>query len=199
MYNQISEQSFRVKSFSIIYQDLKNPKKTIEGNCFFIEPNKEMAFRNDGELIEAFGIKNTEVTTESFHHLILFNYMIGNTDWNIATQKNLKFFRKKGMDKFTVVPYDFDNCKLVDPPYMTNYPGAKREKRDNRYVLEKFHSQDELLLELMFFQKLKDDYFAICDDCEKLKTPYKKRMKNFLKPFFKSLPKTKKMEKLFLE
>ena len=199
MYNNISEYSFRVKSFTIVYQDIKNPRRTIRGECFLIEPNKEMAFRHEGELIDTFGLTPNDVTPESYHHLILFNYMIGNTDWNILQQKNIKFLRREGEEKMIVVPYDFDNSKIVNPPYFAPYPAARRKKTNNRYVKNKFLSKEALLQELLFFQGLENYQFTSCDECEKLSKSEKKKMKFYLKPFFKSIKKPVKMQKLFLE
>jgi len=199
MYNHISDFSFKVKSFTVVYQHDKDPRRVIRGDCFLIEPNKEMAFRNGGTLVDTIGINSTDVTPESYHHVILFNYMIGNTDWSILTQKNVKFLLKKGSDKLIIVPYDFDNCKLVNPPYLVLYPEAKRKKRDNRHVKEKFHNKESLYNELIYFQALEKYHLASCNECEKLQIKEKKKMKIYLKPFFKSIIKIGKMEAIFLK
>ena len=199
MHNYISAYSFKVKSFTIIYQDNKKLSRTIRGEGFLLEPNKEMAFRNGGKLIDKLGTEASELTPESYHHLIMFNYMIGNTDWNISQQKNLKFLRKEGVDKLIVIPYDFDNCKLVDPPYMSSYPDTETARRDNRHVKEKFHSKEALYQEIEFFQALKSHYLFICDESEGLYSVEKKRMKIYLKPFFKGLKKKDRMARMFLD
>lgn len=199
MYNHISAYSFRVKSFSIVYQDVKKPSRIIKGECFLLEPNKEMAFRNEGKLVDALGVTTGGVTPESYHHIIMFNYMIGNTDWNIEAQKNIKFLRKDGSDQLIIVPYDFDHCKLVDPPYMSTYNAARRKRRDNRHVLEKFHNKEALHRELEFFQALESYQLSICAECENLHKSDRKKMKLYLKPFFKSIKQMDKMQKLFLD
>ena len=199
MYNYVSEYSFRVKSFTVVYQDYKNPERIIRGECFLLEPNKEMAFRNGGELVDALGLSHNDVTPESYHHLILFNYMIGNTDWDIKQQRNIKFLRKEGNEKLIIVPYDFDNCKLVNPPYFSpNMSNNKRRKRDNRYVEKKFDDKDALYQELLFFQALETYYLTSCDECEKLNRSEARKMKLYLKPFFKSIKNLTKMQSVFL-
>ena len=199
MYNYISDYSFRVKSFKVYYQDNKKPERKIIAECFLIEPNKEMAFRNGGVLIDSLGLTSEAVTPESYHHIIMFNYMIGNTDWSVLKQKNIKFLKKKGKEKLIIVPYDFDNSKLVNPPYFSPYTVPKKKQRDNRYIKDKFHNKDALYQELLFFHALAPYQVAICDECEKLDKTEKKKMKQYLKPFFKSIQDIVKMQKLFLE
>jgi len=200
MYNAVTDYSFKVTRFKIIYKDLKDLKRTIEGVGFFIEPNEEMAFRMKGELIDSLGLLKTTVTDQSYHHFVMFNYMIGNTDWNIELQKNVKFVRVGESDKLTLVPYDFDNSKLVDAPYMSLYPDAKTVKLDNRYVKEKFNSKEALHAEMEYFISLKNENGVfVFNKCEHLKRSEKLNMKAYLKPFFKKIKSKKKMEKIFLE
>ena len=114
MYNSVSQHSFNVNPYSVVYQHIDDPNRTIEGEGFIIEPNEEMAFRNDAELVDTLGVKNSNITPESFHHFVMFNYMIGNTDWKFSLQKNMKFLRFENDKNLVVVPYDFDNSKFVD-------------------------------------------------------------------------------------
>jgi len=199
MYNNLTEHSFNINQFSIIYQHTNDPSRKMEGEGFIIEPNEEMAFRNDSELVDSLGIKLNGITPESFHHLVMFNYMIGNTDWNISMQKNIKFLRIENTKDLVAVPYDFDNCKFVDAPYMVFYPDAKVIKYDNRHIKEKFLSKEALHQEMEFFKSKCDDSSLHCfNQCDKLLRSEKLNMKSFLKPFFKDMKRKKKMEELFL-
>ena len=199
MHNHISDYSFQVKLFTVIYEHDNDPSRTIEGEGFIIEPDVEMAYRNNTEIVDSMGTKIQDVTPDSYHNLLMFNYMIGNTDWNIPMQKNMKFLRKDGIAKLIIVPYDFDNCKLVDAPYMSLYPDAKVVKLDNRYAKEKFLSKDALHQKISFFKPLNIKSKLFCfHQCEKLKRGEKLNMQSYLRPFFKSIKKKKKMGKLFL-
>jgi len=200
MYNSVSDYSFNVKLFQIVYVDNKDANRKWEGEGFFLEPNAEMAFRNQGEIVDSFAVKNTDVTTDSYHHLLMFNYMVGNTDWDISKQKNMKFLRCSKNKRLIIVPYDFDNCKLVDAPYMSLYPDAKEVKLDNRYVKKKFSSKEGLYEKMALFKMLGEESKLHCYmKCERLNRIEKLKMKGYLKPFFKSLKKKKKIEKLLLE
>ena len=199
MYNNLTTNSFNVNLFTVIYQHDKDLNRQFEGEGFILEPNEEMALRNQGEILDTLGLKNNEVTAQSYHRFLMFNYMIGNTDWKVSIQKNMKFLRKKGSNKIVIVPYDFDNCKLVDAPYMSLYPDAKKVQLDNRYVKQKFWSKAELHQEIDLFTSLKKNPKLHCyTGCDKLLRSEKLAMKSYLKPFFKKIKNKKKMEKLFL-
>ncbi len=56
--------------------------------------------------------------------MTLFQYMVGNTDWSAVTGRpndrcchNVAVFGQEGVDLNTVVPFDFDQTGLVNPPY----------------------------------------------------------------------------------
>ena len=200
LYNNVSNHSFNTNQYSITYQHTNDPNRKIEGEGFIIEPNNEMAFRNDAELIDSLGVRLKDITPKSFHQLNMFNYMIGNTDWNIIMQKNVKFLRIKNEKNLIAVPYDFDNCKFVDAPYMIYYPDAKVVKTDNRYIKEKFLSKEALHQEMAFFKSKNNDTQLHCYlKCNKLLRSEKLNMKSYLNQFFKKLKRKKKMEALFLE
>ena len=56
--------------------------------------------------------------------MTLFQYMIGNTDWSAVKGRpndrcchNVALFGQEGVALNTVVPFDFDQTGLVNPPY----------------------------------------------------------------------------------
>ena len=200
MYNSVSEYSFNVKLFPIVYIHNKDNKRRLEGEGFILEPNEEMAFRNNAVIVDTLATKSTDVTKDSYHNHLMFSYMIGNTDWDFSMQKNMKFLRFEGKKKLVSVPYDFDNCKLVDAPYMSLYPDAKEVKLDNRYIKKKFFSKEDLHAKMAQFKTLGVYSGLHCyRKCERLQRSEKLKVKSYLNPFFKSLKKKKKLEELFLE
>ena len=200
MYNSVSDYSFNVKLFSVVYVDSKDRSRKWEGQGFILEPNEELAFRYDGQIVDTLATKIEDLTPKIYHHFLMFNYMIGNTDWHIATQKNMKFLRLKGEKKLMIIPYDFDNCRMVDAPYMTLYPDAKKRKLDNRHAKRKYSSKVELHEEINWFKTLNNESGIHCYvQCEKLSRNEKLKIKGYLKPFFKSLKKKKRLEREFLD
>lgn len=197
MYEKVTEQSFKTHRLGITYIDKNDSTKVIQGNGFIIEPAKEMAQRIGGEVVDSVGIKIHQVSTTSFHRSILFYYMVGNTDWNIASQKNLKLIQLKGDNLYTIVPYDFDMSKLVDPPYMVLYPNATFTNNRNRYVKCYSNNKEILNQEKERFSLLKKSGFQDYKKCEILTNKEKRKMEKYLKSFFNLLEKEKRMVRIF--
>lgn len=58
--------------------------------------------------------------------LTLFQYMLGNADFSLIMQRNVKFLQDKA-GRITIVPYDFDYSGFVRPAYAK--PDASRGQR----------------------------------------------------------------------
>ena len=199
MYEKVSNESYKTQLFELIYVDEKDDSKKINGYAFIIEPNEEMAHRIGGTVVDTLGILPNQVTPTSYHNTLLFNYMIGNTDWKLHLQKNLKLVKRKGEALFSLVPYDFDLSKIVDPPYMVMYPDAKTIDLNNRYAKGTFVDRDALMSQIEKFQELKDTGFKCYEECTILSKKEKNEMKYYLNSFYKMMKRERQLIKVFLE
>lgn len=116
MYNELTENSLKAQLFKITYQDT-NSDKSIEGYAILLEDIDELAERMNSKEVESFGKSLNDFETENVNTLALFQFMIGNVDWKIRTQSNLKFIQSKIDNKLKLIPYDFDASGLVNPEY----------------------------------------------------------------------------------
>ncbi len=117
MYNLVTDMSLRARLVNISYFDTGKNKKLFTRYSFFIENEERIAKRINSELIEK-EINADEVERENFKKLSVFQYMIGNIDWNITTMKNIILFQNEKGDKNPyAVPYDFDFSAFVDAKY----------------------------------------------------------------------------------
>ena len=82
LYNQITPYSFKPHLLKVRYINSSNSEETDTRWSFLIENNKEMAQRLGGELIDSFGLQPAGVHSDTYHQMVMFNYMIGNLDWN---------------------------------------------------------------------------------------------------------------------
>lgn len=200
MHNSLTENSFNVHLMEVIYVHSEDSKRKYREYGFLIENSHEMAHRLGGHIVEGMGKKTEQLTEESYHNTLLFNYMIGNTDWNVALQKNLKFVQKEKEEKLTLVPYDFDFTAFANPPYMKIIPIHDRENNpENRVVLGKCSSKEGLLSAATTFNTLSKTGFYCFKDCAILNNNEKKTMRFYLQGFYKQLKREKWMEELFLD
>jgi len=116
-YNIISPFSFNVRLLDIKYIDSSGSGNIIQSYGFFIERPKQMAQRNDVELVKADLILYKDLDETSLVKLSLFQYMIWNNDWSVPLLHNVKLVKATNTSSLIPVPYDFDWAGIVSAPY----------------------------------------------------------------------------------
>ncbi len=85
--------------------------------CLLLEHEEQVAARLQGSLVEDYNLPADQLDAGQAALTSLFEYMIGNTDWNIANFRNVYLLKPANGDKIRIIPYDFDFSELVDAPY----------------------------------------------------------------------------------
>lgn len=187
MYNEVTENSYRVKLFKIKYIDDQNPTKIIESYALILENSKELAERLGGELVpQTYGMNPNQVDANSYDQTIFFNYMIGNTDWDLTVQRNLTIVQKEGANSYTVIPYDFDQSKLVNAPYLAKHPSIKVVRADNRHPMGAISSNESLKQLISDFKENKVNFKGY-KNCPHLKKKKKGEITGYLYSFYLEL------------
>jgi len=198
LFNEVTDKSFRVHLMEITYVDAADASRTMESYAFVIENNKEMAHRMNGELVEDLGIRPEVLDMAPYQDMVLFNYMIGNEDWKLDVQKNLKLVRHKNSALLTIVPYDFDCSKIVNPDYLGHLSRTYSLEKNHPVFSGTFEDKASLEEHLQKFKRLEQNEFYSFKSCELLQKAEKYNMKALLKAFFKVLKNKKKVADMFL-
>ncbi|MHA6247266.1 hypothetical protein ACXYMU_04960 [Pontibacter sp. CAU 1760] len=123
LYNLFTDMSFRVRLCQVTYQDVEDGRRTEVRYAFMIEDDEEMADRNKATIVPDELIIGMEGTDQKHMALLaIFQYMIGNTDWSVPYRHNIKLLSVNPLRPPVPVPYDFDYCGLVGPPYAVPPP-----------------------------------------------------------------------------
>lgn len=191
LFNEVTDSSFRVHLLEITFIDEVDPTNRIESYAFVIENSDEMAHRLNGELVDGLGIEPSAIAPNSYHNTLVFNYMIGNSDWQIRLQKNLKMVKHRNSELYTLVPYDFDFATIVNPPYLKVGGGAARLELHEGDIISASINKNKLNQCIDNFKLLKKTGFTCFNKCDKLGTKEKLEMNAYIKSFYK---KTKKQE-----
>lgn len=117
VYQQLTPMSYRVKLAEITYVDSKNREKPFTRTAFFIEPTEELVYRLEGEEVEAYGTTFDQLEAQNALEVRVFQYFIGNGDWDLANLRNVKLVRHKETGDLFAIPYDFDFAGWVNPSY----------------------------------------------------------------------------------
>lgn len=199
MYNQLTHESFQAHPLKLIYADLNDSTRTFEMRAFIIENTDEMAHRLNGENVEQRGCVDSMLETTAYNRTLMFNYMIGNTDWDVKMIRNIKLVKVEGSDKFVIVPYDFDFTALVRPSYFRLVNSANPDNvSTNRVALGSFSNMNTLRFLSQKFLQLEESGFQCYENCKILNAKSKDHMEDYLDPFFKLLRKERKLKRVFL-
>ncbi len=118
LYNELTDNSYRVRLLKVTYKDINNNYQKIKRWAFLIEDTDEMAERLGGEECEkCLNIPTDSIDSRNENLTALFQFMIGNADWSSTMNRNLKFVNRGKNGKKLIVPYDFDFSGMVNASY----------------------------------------------------------------------------------
>ena len=189
IYNLITDKSFRVRLLNLTYKDSSGAKKPITQYAFLLEDIKELAKRNECVDWTDQKFKTEATNREQMTIVSIFEYMIGNTDWSVPVNHNIKIIHS-GSDSMTrpyVVPYDFDFSGLVGTTY--SIPDERLTITDVKQRLYRGfpRNEGEINKALDIFNKQKENIYAVINNCNLLWPANKKNMISYLEDFYKTI------------
>lgn len=189
LYNELSEESFRVQLLKIVYKDTHSNKKWKQW-AFIIEDTAELKDRIGAKNYEMQrAIADNPFDLEQLQLVAVFQYMIGNADWDALGEKNVKILARDG--KVIAVPYDFDFSGLVNPPYgkvNSHYQLTSMTERVYLGTLE------ELETTIQHFEQQKRQLLRVIEDNDLITDFSKQQMLNYLNSFYDQLTTAKVMK-----
>jgi hypothetical protein len=201
MFNLLTDKSFRVRLLQLTYKDTRGKKKPFTQYTFFIENVDAMAKRNRCK-----EWKNGKIHTENTNRgqmtlVAVFQYMIGNTDWAIPNQHNVKliYSKKDSIAKPYVVPYDFDYAGLVNAEYAIPDPLLGTESVLERVYRGFPRTTSELQDVFDIFNQQKEKIYALIKNFEPLSSQNKKEMISYLDDFYETINNSRKAEAIFVD
>lgn len=194
LYNNISENSLRVRLVKVRYIDI-NYGEQLNKYAFFIESVEQMAERLGMEQIEMANLTQEQLVEDNILNIALFNYMIGNTDWSIPKLHNVALLRNDRHAPPVAVPYDFDMSEFVDACYMKVYMG--RELLENRYKGKKVPIES-LEKAVNHYQERKIDLINTILNFEPLNLEAKQECLKLIDSFYQVLADRQAYRKAFI-
>jgi hypothetical protein len=123
-YAVLMEPALRVRLVRVRFHDSEKPARANSAYAFFIEDIGQAAVRRGQVWLDIESQPSDGLDAAQLTLMTLFQYMVGNTDWSAVKGRpndrcchNVAIFGQEGVDFNTVVPFDFDQTGLVDPPY----------------------------------------------------------------------------------
>ncbi|MFK7772443.1 MAG: hypothetical protein AB8F94_09895 [Saprospiraceae bacterium] len=182
LYNQITEESFRVQLLKINYVDNQSGESKVQYG-FVIEDTAQLRARINALKIEKqYNAKQEKYNQDQVKLMSVFQYMIGNPDWSLDRNHNVKVMLQD--DKLIAVPYDFDFSGLVEAPYAILNEELGISHHQERVFLGFEKHANNLEKELDIFSNKKSILIKTIKKCDTLKGRNRREMIKFINSFY---------------
>ncbi|MFN2457126.1 MAG: hypothetical protein ABR502_02885 [Chitinophagaceae bacterium] len=201
IYNLLTDISFRVRLLRITYEDIKGQSRPFTQYAFLLENVDAMAKRNGCKELNNIKLHAQVANREQMTMVDVFQYMIGNTDWSVIGNHNIKVIqpRNDSIANPYPVPYDFDFGGLVNADYANPPPNLPIQSVRERLYRGFPRTTEELQKIFDVYNKRKDKIYSLINNCQQLQAGHKKDMISYLDEFYKSINNKKEVQRIFLD
>ncbi len=200
LFNVMTDTSFRVRLLIINYVDTVKKRKPIRQYGFFIEPVEILAARTN--LIQTKQALNQKYIAERvMDRLAIFNYMIGNYDWGIPGEHNVKIFRPADFganNKPIAIPYDFDWTGIVNASYAIPADNVGINNIRERFFAGICRTREVFTKDLEEFSNKKEEMIRVINEFPYLNQNSKKDMIAYIEEFYDMFDRRNNIIDIFL-
>jgi hypothetical protein len=198
LFNMVTPLSFRARLARATYVEEKNKKTIATRYAIFIEHENEVARRFGGRVVELPRIVFKDLDAPTLNRMMLFEYMIGNTDFSIWALHNVRIVQDKNRTLYPV-PYDFDLSGLVHAPYAVPDPRIGIRSVLDRLYRGPCRSVDDLEKTTESFRARHGDMMTLLESMRDLEPLARGEAKEYLESFFRMVDKPNAVKKQFVD
>lgn len=201
MYNLLTDKSFRVRLLEIDFKDSSGRISPFTSHSFLIEDVDDMAKRNQCVEWKGVNLHPERTDRKQMTLLAIFEYMIGNTDWSVAVNHNIRLIQLKENPSSMpyAVLYDLDWSGIVNTDYAVPDPLLNTESVKERVYRGFPRTLEEINEALEIFKSRKDQIYALINGFEPLDAKSKKSMTSYLDDFYKLINSPKSVKSVFVD
>ncbi|HMQ08393.1 MAG TPA: metallophosphoesterase [Saprospiraceae bacterium] len=194
VYSMISP--YHIKAILVDVEMMSKKEKPIyDFKGLIIEDENAYAFRNNAKVVP----KDRKVIPdalerEHFAKMMLFQYMIGNTDWAIHQGHNLDFAKHEEYERVIPLPYDYDYSGLVNQGYAIPHPSLPIKHVTERYFMPYKMTDEEFYAAADFFKSKEKEIMMYAQTANYMKESTRKDVVKYLTDFFKLLKDPKDLK-----
>lgn len=194
LYNELTDNSFRVQMVRITYVDIPTGKKTKNWG-FLIEDKDQLADRMNAEQCDCNGMDLAKMDTDAEELMAVFQYMIGNEDWDLTMVRNLKMFKKDG--QIIPVPYDFDFAGLVNARYAIPNVSYGMTSMVDRAYFGTSQADEDLTETMKYFDSKRKALISVVKGFKEINFEERATIVSYLQSFYKNPEAMVKVEKVY--
>ena len=161
MFESLTDAAVKVKLIKLAITDTHTGKKH-NVYAMLAEDEEETTARLKGQAVEQYGLPTDSMQINQLALVIMFEYMVGNTDWDISMIRNVRTIRAPETGKIVVIPYDFDFSGFVSAPYASPSSDSGLKSVRDRFLYSNGLSQEHLRRATKRLLASRKDFIAIC-------------------------------------
>lgn len=196
--NVLTPRSFRARLVRVTYVQSTDGKPIITRLGVLLEDDDDVARRLEGRIMELPRAMFSDVDQEMLTLTMIFQYMIGNTDFSLYALHNIRLVRTP-VNKTYTIPYDFDLSGLVNTTYAIPHRSLRLESVRDRLYRGPCRPADEVEPVLQQFRARKGDMFALYDSVPELDPRYGREAKAYLEQFFRLIDNPNDVRRTFVD
>ncbi len=162
MFERMGTACVRARLIRLTLRDTHVEKSKRSVLAILVEDEEETVARLNGKLVEQYGLPADSMLMDQAGLVAMFEYMVGNTDWDISMMRNVRLIQAGESGKVCVVPYDFDFSGFVSAPYASpSSESGLRTVRD-RFLMANGVAPEALKRAVQMLRANKKDFYDIC-------------------------------------
>jgi hypothetical protein len=198
MFNILTPQSFRARLAEAHYVDAKDRKPVRARTALFLEDDDDVARRLEARTVESRGLSFSQTDDVNTTLMMVFEYMIGNTDISITSLHNVIVARVRNGTSY-LVPYDFDYSGVVNAQYAVPASTLRLSSVRERLYRGPCHTAEELEPVLQRLRAARTELLGVYDSTRFLKPGYVAEAKKYLEQFFRTIDNPASVKKAFID
>jgi len=188
LYNQLTEESYRVQLVEVTYVEAGTKKVYVKRYGFLIEPTSQVEERLQVvECEDCHNLVSDSFNLVSENRQALFQYLIGNEDWSTRSIRNVKLMQRRENQETLIIPYDFDFSGFVQTEYAIPRLELGVKKVQDRFFLgyaTKHHILEENIL---LFQTRRSEVINVLEEFDYLSKASRKVLVQYVEDFYGKL------------
>lgn len=191
------ERSFRARLARVNYIDKATGKPAGTRHAMFIEDDGDVAKRMEGRIVALPRLEFKDVDIDTLIPMMIFQYMIGNTDFSIHALHNVKLVRRPDKS-IHPVPYDFDISGLVHPPYAAPHRELMLGSVRDRMYRGPCRMQEKVDPHIANFVAKRDPVRALPDTIPGLDKNSREDVRAYIDEFYSAIKTPKDVRRIFV-
>jgi hypothetical protein len=198
IFNLLTPRSFRARLAKATHVDSTSGKTLATRYAMFIESEADVARRLEGRIVPLPRTLFRNLDPETLTLMMLFEYLIGNTDFSIFALHNVRLVQDQARVLYPI-PYDFDFSGVVNAQYAVPGRQLHIETVRDRLYRGPCRSVEELRPFLAAFRARKADVMATVDAVPDLDKDSRRKTREYLEDFYRTIDRSGSLKSQLLD